>query len=290
MARKKRVPEAAAVPVEAPKEKVQYQDAFQSTVTRGVEDVSKTLEGRGKTVLYAIAAAAVLLVLVGIFYLWNRSSEAKAQAALGRAIETSQAIVTDSPVPAGSTIRTFKTEKERAEAAVKEFQTVADDFGGDVGEKAKYFVAVNKLSLDRGAATAELENLAKSSGEVGTLSKFALAQVKAGDGKLDEAAALYQQLAANDNAVIARDTINFELAKLLEKQGKKDDAVNAYFNIAKAASEAKDPDGKPMPLSATAREAKAKVEELAPDKAKEIPEPQIDSPFGGGGSLPIGIQ
>jgi predicted negative regulator of RcsB-dependent stress response len=289
MARKKRTPEVT-VPTNEPKERVQYQDAFQQTVNKRVEDVGKTFEGKGKTILYGVAAVAVLLFLVGIFYLWNRSSDAKAQAALGKAIETSQAIVTDSPLPAGTTIKTFKTEKERAEASVAEFQTVADKFGGSVGEKAKYFIAVNKLSLDRAAATAELENLSKSNNEVGNLSKFALAQVKAGDGKTDEAVTIYQQLAADSNPVIAKDTINFELAKLLEKQGKKDEAVNIYFSIAKAASEAKDADGKPVPLSSTARDAKAKVEELAPDKAKEIVEPAPESPFGGGGNLPLGIQ
>ncbi len=279
-----------AVPTNEPKERVQYQDAFQSTLTKKVDNVSRTFEGKGKTTLYAVSAAAVLLVLIGIFYLWNRSSDAKAQAALGKAIETSQAFVTDSPVPAGSTIKTFKTEKERAEAAVAEFQAVADRFGGAIAEKARYFVAVNRLSLDRAAATAELENLSKSNDEVGTLSKFALAQVKAVDGKTDEAVALYQQLASADSTVIAKDTVNFELAKLLEKQGKKDDAVNVYFNIAKTASEAKDPDGKNVPLSATASEAKAKVEELAPEKAKELPTPQPpESPFGGG-NLPLGIQ
>jgi hypothetical protein len=289
MARKKRIPEAAAVPTaNEPKERVQYQDAFQSTVTRRVEDVSKNLEGRGRTLLYGMAAVTVLAVLFGIFYLWNRSSDSKAQAALGKAIETSQAVVTDSPVPAGTTIKTFKTEKERAQAAVAEFQGVADRFGGDVGQKAKYFVAVNKISLDRAAATAELETLAKSSDEVGTLSKFALAQVKASDGKLDEAAALYQQLAAADNAVVAKETVNFELAKLYEKQGKKDDAVNLYFNIAKAASEAKDLDGKPVPLSSTANDAKDKVNELAPEKAKELPEPAPDASLGG--NLPPGLQ
>ena len=288
MARKKRTPEVT-LPTNEPKERVQYQDAFQQTVNKRVEEVGKSFEGKGKTVLYAIAAAAVLLVLVGIFYLWNRSSDAKAQAALGKAIETSQAIVTDSPLPAGTTIKTFKTEKERAEASVAEFQTVADKFGGSVGEKAKYFIAVNKLSLDRAAATTELENLSNSNNEIGKLSKFALAQVKAGDGKADEAIALYQQLAADSNPVIAKDTINFELAKLLEKQGKKDEAVNIYFSIAKAASEAKDADGKPVPLSSTARDAKAKVEELSPDKAKEIVEPAPESPFPGG-NLPLGIQ
>jgi tetratricopeptide (TPR) repeat protein len=288
MARKRRIPEVP-IPTNEPKEKVQYQDTFQSTVTKKVEDVSKTFEGKGKTVLYAIAAAAVLLVLVGIFYLWNRSSNAKAQAALGKAIETSQAIVTDSPLPAGTTIKTFKTEKERAEASVNEFQAVADKFGGDVGQKAKYFVAVNKLSLDRAAAESELENLSKTNDDVGTLSKFALAQARAADGKLDDAAAVYQQLVSTDNAVVPKETVKFELAKIYEKQGKKDDAANLYFEIAKAASEAKDLDGKPVPLSSTATEAKAKVTELAPDKAKELPQPTPESPFGGG-NLPLGIQ
>ena len=288
MARKKRAPEVE-VPTNEPKEKVQYQDAFQSTMTKKVEDVGKQFEGKGKTVLYALAAAGVLLVLVGIFYMWNRSSDAKAQAALGKAIETSQAFVTDSPVPAGSTIKTFKTEKERAEASVAEFQAVADKFGGAVGEKAKYFAAVNKVSIDRAAAASELDNLSKSSGEVGTLSKFALAQIKAGDGKNDEAIALYQQLDTADNPVIAKDTIKLELAKLLEKQGKKDEAVNLYFGIAKTASEAKDADGKPVQMTATAREAKQKVEELAPEKAKEIQEQTPESPFGAG-NLPINLQ
>lgn len=239
--------------------------------------------------LYAIAAAGVLLVLVGIFYLWNRSSEAKAQAALGKAIETSQAVVTDSPLPAGSTIKTFKTEKERAEASIAEFQSVADRFGGDVGQKAKYFIAANKLSIDRPAAIAELENLSKTNDEVGKLSKFALAEAQATDGKTDEAIALYRELAAMENSVLAKETLNFKIAQLLEKQGKKDEAVEMYFQIAKAASEAKDLDGKPATPSSTAREAKEKLQELAPERAKEIQEPSPESPFGGG-NLPPGIQ
>jgi predicted negative regulator of RcsB-dependent stress response len=290
MARKKRIPEAAAVvSTNEPKERVQYQDAFQSTLTKKVDNVSKNFEGKGKTVLYAISAAAVLLVLVGIFYLWNRNSNAKAQAALGKAIETSQAVVTDSPLPAGTTIRTFKTEKERAEASVAEFQAVADKFGGDVSQKAKYFVAVNKLSLDRAPATAGLENLSKSSDDIGTLSKFALAQVKASGGKTDEAVTLYRDLASGSSTVIAKDTVNFELAKLLEKQGKKDEAVDIYYKIAKPASELKDMDGNPVPLAGTANEAKTKLEELAPEKAKELqpPTPQLPT---GGGTLPLGIQ
>ena len=286
MARKKRTPEAV-LPTEEKKEIPQYRDAFQSTMIKKVEDAQKKLEGKGKTALYTVAAIAVLLIVVAIFWRWSGSNDAKAQAALGKAIETSQAQVTDVPAAAGSTLKTFKTEKERAEASIAEFQAVVDKFGGAVGERAKYFIAVNKLSIDRAGAITELEGLSKTSGDIASLAKFALAQAKAADGKTDEAVALYQELAGSSNPVVAKDSINFELATLLEKQGKKTEAADIYFSIAKAASEAKDADGKPVPPGTTAREAKDKLKELNPEKAKEIVEPTPENPLGGGNLPPI---
>ncbi|MEZ5426219.1 MAG: hypothetical protein R2747_08145 [Pyrinomonadaceae bacterium] len=281
MARKKRrVLQEFQAPAAEDKPKKAFQDEFQSTVGKKIEDVTKQFEGKGRTITYALAAVAVLALLGGIFYVWNRRATNAAQTALGKAIETSQAVVTDSPLPAGSTQKTFKTEKERAEAAISEFQTVVDKFGGAAGEKARYFIAVNRLTLDRPAAVQELTDLSQKSDEVGTLSKFALAQAQSGDGKLDEAAALYQELAGTQDPILAKDTINFELAKIYEKQGKKAEAADVYFNIAKAASEAKDAEGNPVPLSQTARESKEKVQELNPEKAKEIPEPAPPSPLG----------
>jgi len=287
MARKKRqVPEQFKAPVQTPdKPKTVYQDEFQSGVNRKVEDFGKKFEGKGRNILYGLAALAVLAVLIGIFSIWNRRSEAAAQTALGKAIETSQAQVSDSPAPAGSTAKVFKTDKERSEAAIAEFQTVVDKFGGAVEEKAKYFIAVNRLKLDRAAGIAELEPLSKSSGEIGALSKFALAQAKASDGKYDEAVTLYNELIGLSNPILSKDTLNFELAQIYQKQGKTNEAADHYYNIAKAASEAKGLDDKPVPMSQTAREAKDKLEEINPERAKEIVEPAPESPFGG---MPFG--
>ena len=286
--RKKRLQEVTpATTAATPKETPRYQDAFQRGAERRVADVSRKVEGKGKTILYALGALAVLAILLGIFVSWNRRSNAAAQAALGKAIETSKAQVTTQPPLGASTAKTFKTEKERAEASIAEFQAVADKFGSPTREKAQYFIAVNKLSLDRAAATAELENLSKSGGEVGTLSKFALAQAKEGDGKLDEAAALYSELVALSDPVIAKDTINFSLASIYEKQGKKEDAANLYYNIAKTAYDAKDADGKAIQPSQTAREAKTKLQALDPTRAAEIKEPTPEMPQMPGG-FPIG--
>jgi len=280
MARKKRqIPEQFQTPVQENKSKVAYRDEFQTGVGAKVEDFGKNFEGKGKTILYAIGALAVLAVLVGIFFTWNRRSEAEAQTALGKAIETSEARVSELPAPEGFTGKTFKTEKERAQAAITEFQAVAEKYGNPVKDKARYFAAVNRLRIDPAAATQELADLSNNGSEIGTLSKFALAQAKTADGKLDEAAALYQALAALSNSILAKDTINFELAKIYEKQGKTAEAADLYFNIAKAASEAKDLDGKSVPMPQTALDAKDKLEALNPEKAKEIVVPDAPSPF-----------
>lgn len=280
MARKKRSIVTTVAPEAGAKNKPRYRDSFQQNVGKKVEEVGKKLEGYKKNILYGIAALAVLAVIIGIFYAWNSRSKAAAQAALGKAIETSEATVTNSPVPAGSTAKSFKTAKERSDAAIAEFQAVAEQYGGAVGEKAKYFAAVNRLIVDRPAGIEELESLSKSSDEVGKLAKFALAQTRADDGKPDEAIALYQELAAMSDPIVSKDTINFEIAKIYEKQGKKQEAVDLLFSMVKAASEAKDLDGKPAVLSPAVQSAKDKLKQLDPEKAKEIPEPAGD-PLGG---------
>ena len=247
MARKKRVlPQFQAPVVEDNKNKPVYRDDFQKNVGGRVREFGKQFEGKGKNFVYGLAAVAVLAILIGIFFAWNRRSNNTALTALGKAIETSEAQVTEVPAP-GSTGKTFKTDKERAEAAINEFQAVADNYGNPVQEKAKYFIAVNRLTIDRPTAIQELADLSKSSDEVGTMSKFALAQAQENDGKLDEAAKLYQELAAMSNPILAKETLNFELAGIYEKQGKKDEAANLYYDIAKKASEAKDAEDKPIP-------------------------------------------
>jgi hypothetical protein len=281
MSRKKRRFEELEANASKPKEDISYRDPFQEKVGNRVEQIGGKLQGQGRNILYGVGALAVIALLFGIFYLWNSRSNATAQTALGKAIETSQAIVSPSPPPAGSTQKSFKTERERAEASIAQFDDVAQKYGGSVGEKAKYFAAVNRLTIDRPAGIEQLRSLSTSDSNVGKLSKFALAQALADDGKYDEAVPLFQKLADSKDPIVAKETINFDLAKIYEKQGNKQQAADIYFDIAKTASEAKDQDGKPVPMTETERDAKTKLEELDPERAKQIVEPEPQSPFGG---------
>ncbi|MEO7539890.1 MAG: hypothetical protein ABIV21_07670 [Pyrinomonadaceae bacterium] len=285
MARKKRRFEQLEAAAANPQEKKKYDNPLQQKVGEQLDEFGKKFEGKGRTILYGVAALVVLGLLVLVFMNWSKRSNAAAQTALGKAIETSQAQISETGTPAGSTQKTFKTEKDRAEAAIPEFQAVVNKFGGAVGEKAKYFIAANRLAVDRSAGIQEFEALSTSNSEVGNLSKFALAQTRIDDKRLDDAAALFQELAGSGDAVIAKDTINFELAKVYEKQGKKQEAADLYFNIAKTASEAKDKDDKPIPMTETATNAKDKLKQLDPERAKQIVEPAPESPFGGGAQL-----
>ncbi len=280
MARKKR--RFDQIPAAKPDtgEKPRHQDAFQRVVGQTIEDAGKKLEGQGRNLLYGAGAAVVLGAVIWIGFIWMNSSNSEAQTALGKAIETSQAPISDLPVPAGSTIQSFKTRQERAEAAIKEFNVIAVKYGGSVGSKAKYFAAVNRLILDREAGIKELEALKEIGGPTGTLVNFALAQTLVEDGKMDEAEKIYKELAGGDDAVISRDTINLELAKLYEKQGKREEATTLLFDIVKTASEAKDMEGRSVPLSSAAQAAKELLEEIDPAKAKEIPNPLSAEPLG----------
>ena len=280
MARKKRRFEQLQAAAAAPRDTRIYTNPIQKQVGDKLDDVGKHLEGKGKTILYGVAAIIVLIILIMLFVRWSRGSSGAAQTAFGKAIETSQAQISETGAPVGSTQKTYKTEKERSDAAIAQFQDVVDKFGGSVGEKAKYFIAVNKLNVDRPAGIQELEGFAASSSDVGKMAKFALAQTRVDDNKPDEAVALYQELVKMDDPLVSKDSLNFEIAKIYEKQGKKQEAADIYFDIAKRASEAKDADGKPLRLTETATSAKDKIKELDPERAKQIEEPKPDSPFG----------
>lgn len=263
------------------KQVARYEDVFQQTVGKGIEGLGKKVEGKGRTLLYALGAVIVVALLAFLILKWTGRSNAAGQAALAKAIETSQARITDTPPPVSDGQKTFKSEKERADAAIAEFQSVADKFGGSIAQKAKYFIAVTRISSDRAAGVAELEAMANGSSDEAKLAKFALAQLRAEDGKYDDAAVIYKELIAMPDAIVAKDTINFELAKVYEKQNLKKEAADLYYSIAKAASDAKDAEGKPVPMSKTASDAKEKLTELDPERAKEIVEPAPENPFGG---------
>ena len=131
---------------------------------------------------------------------------------------------------------------------------------------------------DRLKAETDLQNLANGSGDIAALAKFALAQAKESDGNLDQARALYSEIAKMNSAVVTSDTANLRLALVYSKQGKKKEAADILFNIVSTARNAKDKDGKPIPESAASRAAAQELLKIDPTRHAQLPPPP--SPLG----------
>jgi tetratricopeptide (TPR) repeat protein len=247
-------------------------DRFRDTTMGLFDRLGNLLEGKGRSILYGLGGLVLAGLLVLFFVKWSNRKADEARQALGRAITISTSSV-GSPMPgADPSLPVFNNELERSQRAIEEFEKVAAKYGDPYRAQSRYFIASNRLAVDREKAIAELTELGGSSvPEVAALSKFALAQVKESDGKLDEAAQIYSDLARLNGPTISQETANLRLAKVYEKQGKKKEATDLLFNIVDASRKAKDAENKPAPVSAAAREAETELKKLDPDRHAQLP-------------------
>lgn len=257
-------------------------DKFRDTAGVIFDRLGDRLEGKGKTIVYGIVGALALVLVIGLYMKWSNRKADEARRAMGRAIAVSSTPLSGDPNAADPNAPKFSSEQERAQRAIEEFEKVAAKYGDPYRTQARYFIGTNLLAIDRNKAMTDLAEVSKSSiVEAATLAKFALAQAKEADAKLDEAAKLYSELATQNATVVTADTANLRLASVYEKQGKKQEAVELLFNIVEAARKAKDKEGLPIPLPAAARDATEKLQKLDPDRyAKLTPEtPSGNLPF-----------
>jgi tetratricopeptide (TPR) repeat protein len=255
-------------------------DKFRDAAGRIFDKVADRLEGKGKQILYVLAGAVLLAILIGVYVRWSYRKTDEALRAVGRGITISTASVASaSPVP-GEPPATYSSEQERAQRAIDVFQQVAAKYGDPYKTQARYFIGTNLLFIDREKGMAELAEVSKSNvADVATLAKLALAQAKEADQKYDDAARLYSELAAQKSTIVSADSANLRLAGVYEKQGKKSEAAELLFNIVEASRKAKDTDGLPLSPSAAARDASTRLQKLDPDRyAKLTPEAPTGEP------------
>jgi hypothetical protein len=246
-------------------------DRFRDTTMNLLDRLGDALEGKGRTILYGLGGLLVMVVLVVVMVKWNARKSDEARQALGRAIDITTATVSTTP-SANSSAMTFTSEQERSKRAIEEFEKVAAKYGDPYRAEARYFIAANRLIVDRQKGISELSEVSASGvPEVAALAKFALAQAKESDGKLDEAAQIYVDLAKLNSSTVTPDTANLRLAKVYEKQGKRKEAADILFNLVDASRKAKGKDDKPLPASSAAREAATQLQKLDPDRYAQLP-------------------
>jgi len=254
------------------------QDRFRDATMLLADRLADRIAGHREQIVYGLIGLVVVAIGIYAVVRWRHKHADEAEAAIGRAIAINDADIGPNPPP-GSRDPFFASQQERSERAIAEFEKVAAKYGEPYRTEARYFIASNELVTDRLKAESELQNLANGGGDVAVLAKYALGQAKESDGALDQAAALYSQIASMKSELVTPDSANLRLALVYNKQGKKKEAADILFNMVSAARSAKDKDGKPIPESAASRSAAQELIKIDPTRQAQLPAPP--SPLNG---------
>jgi predicted negative regulator of RcsB-dependent stress response len=212
------------------------EDQFSKLTMRAAErTVHWSAEHKLKLALFAGAALIVAGLVLGGWYYLNQQDQ-KASFQLGQAVRT-----LDTPLrPAGSPPQpefpSFTSSKERATAAHKQFQEIADQYPHTKSaEFARYFVGVTDVDLgETAAATQQLQSVAESHNDgLASLAKLALASVYRGQHDEKKAIDIYNALIAKPTRTVSKVTAQIELASTYEESGQTAEAKRVYQQVQK---------------------------------------------------------
>jgi len=169
-----------------------------------------------------VTVAGIVIVVAGLaggLKVYRDRQEAEANQQLGTALRTFRAYV--GPTPEGSLMpgmETFPTARDRYKKALEQFQQVLQKYARFPEPKAvaiaRYHVGLCQGQLgDHAAAVKTLEEAARNSDRnLASLAQFALAGELLKAGKVEEAAKLYQALAAHPTSTVPEATARLALA------------------------------------------------------------------------------
>ena len=216
-------------------------------------------EENRRTVIWTLGAVVVLLLGAAAVGSMRQSSERSAQAALGAALEK----LSEAETSAG------EGETVDWAALQSEFKKVADEHGGTASRVAEHYLGVAQLRAgDAAGAVATLSSASAGAFDDWrtplTLSVLAAAQEQAGDPSSAEAT--LKKLRERNALGFPADAAAMELARFYERQGRLDEARALYAELAaeldaaNAAAEAGETDFEPP--SVYASQAQARLDEL----------------------------
>ena len=230
---------------------------------RFYERTQEWLQERGRPVVIGVGilAGVILLYVAGSYYLDYRKT--KAETAYAEAIEKFNATVLDatSTPTAPPTGKTYADEQTKWQESGEAFERLANDYSGYYSTTGRYYAGVCYLHIDRDKGISLLEQAAgKNDRPTSDLARLALAENYSANGDTEKAIALYEQL--RGSASNLKPVVEVGLGKLYEKTGDIGKAVEAYLEAAK-----------PDRSSGAGAEAEKRLQALAPDRLKELPDP-----------------
>jgi len=139
------------------------------------------------------------------------------------------------PGTAGAGSLSYLTERERAQAALTKFKAAADAYpSSDAGIYARYQLAGTYMELGQpGSAAAEYQQIIDRSGDkiYGQMARLGLAEARAIEGKYDEAINGFKELAQRKDGPLPVDGILMQLGRVYLDAGKRADAQQTFNRI-----------------------------------------------------------
>jgi len=212
------------------------QDAF-SRVTIGAAEKTAhwTVEHRTTLIIAFIAAVVLIGGVVGGWYYLNSQDE-KASFDLALAVRTLDTQLRPAGTPEQPDFPTFTSAKERAQAAQKKFQAIADSYPHTrTADMAHYFLGVTAQTLsDTATAERNFKNVASAGNrDLAAVAKDALASLYGQTNRPKEAVAIYQELINKPTASVSKVTAQFQLAEFYQGSNQPVDAKRIYEQLKK---------------------------------------------------------
>ncbi len=189
------------------------------------------LRERGK--LIAAGVVGVILIALGMYFgaQYMEDRQLRSQDQLARGMDFYHARIdpaaTDDPYAKGGE-PLFPTEESRYKAAAKEFTEVASSGPATLAVMARYYLGLTQLQLgQKDKAIRALEEVSSntSSRTVAYLAKKVLANQYTETGNSKGAVELLEGMIKDPQCELPRVALQLDLARALEAQGKRDQAV-----------------------------------------------------------------
>lgn len=212
-------------------------DLRQNEFAEAASRVIEAVRARPNEILAVVGGAVLVALLVGGFLLWRKHVADSAGALLGIAMAQSQAqIAPASTLPgAQQAAGTFPTEQARAEAALKSFQAVVTQYpSSNAAVIARCQIGSELLTLGRYAdAEQAFKGVrdASSAPLYQAMAKVGLAQTLLAEGKTEDAIKAFTDLAADRDGPLPVDGILMQLGDAEAKAGKTADARATFKRV-----------------------------------------------------------
>jgi tetratricopeptide (TPR) repeat protein len=224
-------------------------DQFTKTTIDMAEKTAHwSAEHQSRLVVISVIALVVAGIAGGTWYYLNQQDQ-KASVEFGTAVRTLDTPVRPPNMPAQPDEPSFASPQERATAAHKLFQGIADNYPHThAADFSHYFLGLTSAELgDNAGAERELQTVASfRNADLAALAKFALASVYRNTNRNPQAIEIYKQIAAKPSTTVSKATAQIELAatlqasnqpleaKLIYEQLKKDNPASEVSQLASA--------------------------------------------------------